>query len=289
MNIFLQQLVNGLSEASVIILIGIGITIIFGLTGIINFAHGEFLMVGGMVTWVLVSHGSTYVLALFVAALTVGLLGLVTERGLFRFTLERPMNGFIVSLGLIVILQHVVIRAWNSNQKSIPDPIGGVWQVGDVRIIVMRAIVVGVTAVAVALTFFAISRSRYGLALRASVADRETAALMGIPVRRYVTAVFAYGSFIAGLGGALLIALYPITAFIGSIVVVKGFAVALIGGLGNVTGAVVAGLILGLVDGLSAGYGAPEWIDAYSFAMMIIVLVLRPQGLFGGTEGPKSV
>lgn len=289
MDIFLQQLVNGLSEASIIVLIGIGITVIFGLTGIINFAHGEFLMVGGMVTWFVASRGGSYVVALLAAAATVAILGLVAERALFRFTLARPMNGFIVSLGLIVVLQHVVIRLWNSNQKAIPDPIGGVWQTGDVRITVMRAVVVAITVVAVAVTFFAISRSRYGLALRASIADQETAALMGIPVRHYVTAVFVYGSLLAGLGGALLIALYPITAFIGSVVVVKGFAVALMGGLGNVTGAVVAGLILGLVDALSAGYGAPEWLDAYAFAMMIIVLVLRPRGLFGGTEGPKSV
>jgi branched-chain amino acid transport system permease protein len=112
---------------------------------------------------------------------------------------------------------------------------------------------------------------------------------MGIPVRRYVTAVFVYGSLLAGLGGALLIALFPITPFIGSVVVVRGFAVALIGGLGNVPGAVVAGLVLGLVDGLSAGYGLPEWTDAYSFGLMILILLLRPQGLLGGTAGPRSV
>ncbi len=289
MEIFIQQLVNSLSLASVIILIGIGITIIFGLTGIINFAHGEFLMVGGMVTWALVSHGVNFIVAMLAAACIVAALGFALERGIFRFTLARPMNGFIVSLGLIVLLQHVVIRIWNSHQKSIPDPVGIVWEVGGVRIIAMRVVVVAVTALAVGLTFFAITRSRYGLALRASVADQETAALMGIPVRRYVTAVFAYGSFLAGLGGAMMIALFPITPFVGSVVVVKGFAVALIGGLGNVTGAVVAGLILGLVDGLSAGYGIPEWTDAYSFAMMILILLLRPQGLLGGTEGPRSV
>ncbi len=289
MEIFIQQLVNSLSLASVIILIGIGITIIFGLTGIINFAHGEFLMVGGMVTWALVSHGVNFVIAMLAAACIVAALGFALERGIFRFTLARPMNGFIVSLGLIVLLQHVVIRIWNSHQKSIPDPVGIVWEVGGVRIIAIRVVVVVVTAIAVALTFFTISRSRYGLALRASVADQETAALMGIPVRRYITAVFAYGSFLAGLGGAMLIALFPITPFVGSVIVVKGFAVALIGGLGNVAGAVIAGLILGLVDGLSAGYGIPEWTDAYSFAMMILILLLRPQGLLGGTEGPRSV
>jgi branched-chain amino acid transport system permease protein len=218
----------------------------------------------------------------------VGALGFVAERGLFRFTLDRPMNGFIMSIGLSVILQHVVIRIFNEVQKTIPDPVGQVWVVGGVNIIAMRAIVVAITAIVVAVTYFGISRSRYGIALRASIADQDTAALMGIPVRKYVTGVFIYGSLLAGLGGALMIALFPITPFTGSVVIIRGFAVSLIGGLGNVGGAVVGGLLLGLVDGLSAGYGSPEWTDAYSLVLMIAVLIIRPQGLLGGTLGPRA-
>jgi branched-chain amino acid transport system permease protein len=288
MQTFIQQLVNSLSVASVTILIGIGITLIFGLAGIVNFAHGEFLMVGGMVTWFLVNAGVNFFVALFGAMILVGALGFVAERGLFRFTLDRPMNGFIMSIGLSVILQHVVIRIFNEVQKTIPDPVGQVWVVGGVNIIAMRAIVVAITAIVVAVTYFGISRSRYGIALRASIADQDTAALMGIPVRKYVTGVFIYGSLLAGLGGALMIALFPITPFTGSVVIIRGFAVSLIGGLGNVGGAVVGGLLLGLVDGLSAGYGSPEWTDAYSLVLMIAVLIIRPQGLLGGTLGPRA-
>jgi branched-chain amino acid transport system permease protein len=288
MEILVQQLVNSLSVASVTILIGIGITLIFGLAGIVNFAHGEFLMVGGMVTWFLVSTGVNFFVALFGAMIVVGALGFVVERGLFRFTLDRPMNGFIMSIGLSVILQHVVIRIFNEVQKTIPDPVGQVWVIGGVNIIAMRAIVVAITGIVVAVTYFSISRSRYGIALRASIADQDTAALMGIPVRRYVTGVFIYGSLLAGLGGALMIALFPITPFTGSVVIIRGFAVSLIGGLGNVGGAVVGGLLLGLVDGLSAGYGSPEWTDAYSLVLMIGILIIRPQGLLGGTLGPRA-
>ena len=288
MQIFIQQLINSLSVASVTILIGIGITLIFGLAGIVNFAHGEFLMVGGMVTWFLVNAGVNFFVALFGAMILVGALGFVAERGLVRFTLDRPMNGFIMSIGLSVILQHVVIRIFNEVQKTIPDPVGQVWVVGGVNIIAMRAIVVAITAIVVAVTYFGISRSRYGIALRASIADQDTAALMGIPVRKYVTGVFIYGSLLAGLGGALMIALFPITPFTGSVVIIRGFAVSLIGGLGNVGGAVVGGLLLGLVDGLSAGYGSPEWTDAYSLVLMIAVLIIRPQGLLGGTLGPRA-
>jgi branched-chain amino acid transport system permease protein len=288
MQTLIQQLINSLSVASVTILIGIGITLIFGLAGIVNFAHGEFLMVGGMTTWFLVSAGVNFFVALFGAMIVVGALGFVAERGLFRFTLDRPMNGFIMSIGLSVILQHVVIRIFNEVQKTIPDPVGQVWVIGGVNIIAMRAIVVAITAIVVAVTYFGISRSRYGIALRASIADQDTAALMGIPVRKYVTGVFIYGSLLAGLGGALMIALFPITPFTGSVVIIRGFAVSLIGGLGNVGGAVVGGLLLGLVDGLSAGYGSPEWTDAYSLVLMIAVLIIRPQGLLGGTLGPRA-
>lgn len=288
MQILIQQLINSLSVASVTILIGIGITLIFGLAGIVNFAHGEFLMVGGMTTWFLVNAGVNFFVALFGAMIVVGALGFIVERGLFRFTLDRPMNGFIMSIGLSVILQHVVIRIFNEVQKTIPDPVGQVWVIGGVNIIAMRAIVVAITAIVVAVTYFGISRSRYGIALRASIADQDTAALMGIPVRKYVTGVFIYGSLLAGLGGALMIALFPITPFTGSVVIIRGFAVSLIGGLGNVGGAVVGGLLLGLVDGLSAGYGSPEWTDAYSLVLMIAVLIIRPQGLLGGTLGPRA-
>jgi branched-chain amino acid transport system permease protein len=288
MDIFLQQLINSLSVASVTILIGMGITLIFGLAGIVNFAHGEFLMVGGMVTWLLVMAGVNFFIAMFGAMAAVGVLGYVAERTLFRFTLNRPMNGFIMSIGLSVILQNVVIKSLNEVQKSIPDPIAKVWAIGGVDIIAMRAIVVAITVVVVAITYFGITRSRYGVALRASVSDQDTAALMGIPVRRYVTGVFIYGSVLAGLGGALMIALFPITPFTGSVVIIRGFAVSLIGGLGNVGGAVVGGLVLGLVDALSAQYGYPQWTDAYSLVVMIVILILRPQGLLGGTLGPRA-
>lgn len=288
MDTLIQQLINGMSVASVTILIGVGITLIFGLAGIVNFAQGEFLMVGGMVTWLLVTAGVNYFVAMFAAMAAVGALGFISERGLFRFTLERPMNGFIMSIGLSVILQNVVIKLLNEVQKNIPDPVPGVWALGRVDIIVMRAIVVAITAVVVGVTYVGLSRSRIGVALRASVADRDTAALMGIPVRRYVTGVFIYGSVLAGLGGALMIALFPITPFTGSTVIIGGFAVSLIGGLGNVGGAVVGGLILGFVNALSAQYGSPAWNDGYALIVMVIILILRPQGLLGGTLGPSA-
>lgn len=192
---------------------------------------------------------------------------------MFRFTLDRPTNGFIVSLGLVVLLQHVVIFFFNGNQKSIPRPLDRARQFGSVRIAVTHAMVIGVTAAVIAFTYMVVIRSRYGRALRASVEDCDTAMLMGTPVRRYIAGVFVLGSALAGLGGALLIGLFPVMPLTGGTIVMKGFAMALIGGVGNVGGAVVAGAILGLVEGFSAGYGFSEWTDAYSFGLMILGLI----------------
>ena len=285
MDIFIQQLVNGLSIASVIALVAIGITLIFGLTGIVMFAHGELLMLGGYATWLTVGEGGGFFLGLAIAMFVVGAIGFALERGLFRFTLDRPINGFVVSLGLIIAIQHMVVKGWTADAQTIPRPITAVWEVADVRFTGTRVLVIAVSFALILLVLFVMSRTRSGRALRAIAEDRETAALMGIPVGRYITAVFCLGSAVAGIGGALLIALVPITPFIGGSFIIKGFAVAIIGGLGNVVGALIAALVLGLGEAMSAGYGVPEWTEAYGFVLMILMLLLRPQGLLRGTAG----
>ena len=288
----LQQLVNGLSLASVFALVGIGITLIFGLTGIVNFAHGEFLMLGGFLTWWAVTrHGLSYVPAILIAAAAVLLLGFLLERGVWRWCIERPINGFIISLGMSVILANAVVKAFDSTQQpvSIATPYAGQWSLfgGELVLQVQRLVIIGVTAALLVAGFWVVQRTAYGRALRAISEDRATAALMGIPVRRYVSAVFAIGSGLAGIGGALVIGLFPVSPYSGQTYVVTGFAVALVGGLGSISGAVVAALILGVVQALSSGYLYPEWTEAYSFVLMIVILLARPQGLFRGSEGSR--
>ena len=285
MVIFIQQVFNGLSLASIFVLVSVGITLIFGLTGIVMFAHGELLMLGALITWAVVDNGGNFFVVLPVATLLVGSIGLVLDRGLFGFTLESPVNGFIVSLGLIFVLQGAAVKLWTGQVRFIPRPVTEVWDLGGVRLTAVRVLVMGMTAALLAITFVVVKRTRYGKALRAISEDRETALLMGVPVRRYITVVFVLGSAVAGFGGALLVALFPVSPFIGSNFVIKGFAVALIGGLGKVEGAVVGSVVLGLVEAMSAGYLAPEWTDAYAFGAMILVILLRPQGIVRGAAG----
>ena len=168
---FLQQVVNGLSIAGVITLIAIGITLIFGLTGIVMFAQGELLMLGGLITFSTVAAGGSFYLGLLFAVLAMGVLGLLLERGLFRFTLRAPMNGFIVSLGLIVALQHIAVEIWSGDQRIIAKPIETVWQVGDIRISATRVLVIAVTVALVVAIHYGMSRTRYGRALRATAAE----------------------------------------------------------------------------------------------------------------------
>jgi branched-chain amino acid transport system permease protein len=282
METLLQQLVNGLALASVYALLAIGITLIFGLTKIVNFAHGEFLVVGAMVAYTCTTLGLPYSLALLVAAIAMAAAGYLTERFLFRAVANEPIRGFIISLGLIIALQHAALKIWGSEQHAIDAPLQQVLSFGEVRISSMRLVVTGVTCVILLAVFLLLKQSRWGKALRAVAIDRETAATVGIPVTRYVAAVFVLGTALAGLGGALLLALFPMSPFSGGSYTIKGFAVAIVGGLGSVSGAVVAAVLLGMIEAIASGYASPAWTNAYAFGVMIFVLLVRPSGLRGG-------
>lgn len=282
MEILLQQLVNGLALASVYALLAVGITLVFGLTGIVNFAHGEFLVLGALVAYSAMALGLPYPAAVLSATVAIGLAGLAAERWLFRAVAAEPIRGFIVSLGLIIALEHIALKLWGSEQQSIDAPLPQVFALGDVRISAMRIVVAVVTALVLAGCFAILKRSRWGQALRALAADREIAATMGVPVDRYVAGIFATSTALAGLGGALLLSLFPMSPFSGGAYTIKGFAVAIIGGLGSVSGALIAAVLIGLIEALASGYISPAWSNAYAFGAMICILLVRPGGLRGG-------
>ena len=291
MEVVFQQFINGLSIAAIVALMAMGVTLIFGLTGLVMFAHGELLMIGGFVTW-LISYevGAGFWVGIVIALLAVGLIGFLLERGLFRFTFNSPINGFIVSLGLIIVLQHLVVEVSpvGASIVSVQTPIDHTFDISGVKIPAMRVLTVIITIVLVLAMMMLIYRSGRGRALRASAIDRDTAALMGIPVRRYIMIVFLLGTAIAGLGGAVMIGRFPIDPYIGSRFVIKAFAVALVGGLGNPVGAVLAAVFLGLAEAFGTQYFKPEWSESYAFILMIIVLLVRPRGLLTGLQGPPA-
>jgi len=281
METLLQQLVNGMALASVYALLAVGITLVFGLTGIVNFAHGEFLVLGGLLAATAMAAQVPFALACLVASLGAAAIGWGVERFLFRPIASEPIRGFIVSLGLIIAMQHIALKVWGAEQRAIDAPLPQVLAFGEVRISAMRILVTLVTAVVLALFVYLLSRSRWGRALRCVAIDRETAATVGVPVQRYVSATFVIGAALAGLGGALLLSLFPMSPFSGGSYTIKGFAVAIVGGLGSVSGAMIAAVILGMVEAIASGYISPTWSNAYAFGAMILVLLLRPGGLRG--------
>jgi branched-chain amino acid transport system permease protein len=281
MEIFLQQVVNGLALASVYALLAVGITLIFGLTGVVNFAHGEFLVVGALIGYSATRLGLPFPFAVMLATLSMGLAGLLIERFLFRPIAAEPIRGFIVSLGLIVALQHIALKIWGGEQQAIDAPLPQILSLGEVRISAMRIVVTIVTGVVLLAFFIMLKRSRWGQALRAIAIDRETASTMGVPVHRYVAGMLAIGTALAGLGGALLLSLFPMSPFSGGTYTIKGFAVAIIGGLGSVSGALIAAVLIGLTEAIASGYFSPAWTNAYAFGAMILILLLRPSGLRG--------
>ncbi len=280
LSVFLQQLFNALTISGVYALVALGITVIFGLTGIVKFSVGELLTLGAFLTFTFWEGGATFFLAVPLAAIAVGGFSLLLERGAFRFTLDQPINGFIVSLGLILVLQNFVIEIWGVGFKAPIRPFTQVWEVGGVNMPVQRWFVIWVAVILIAVLFLVLRYTKYGRAMRACAEDRDAAALMGIPVALVIAGTFALGGALAATAGGLLASLFAIQPFLGSQYLLKGFAVALVGGLGNIEGAVIAAVLVGLTETLGSGYLATEWRDAYTFSLLIAILLVRPRGLF---------
>lgn len=283
MSELLQQCFNVLSSASVYALVAIGLSVIFGLSGIINIAYGDFMTLGAYVVFVVAPGGAiAFIWGFGAAALTIGVLSIVLERVLFRWTLIRPVNGFLVSLGLSQIIENGVAYHWGQNSVTVAPADAANWTVGSVIMSADRVIIIAGTIVLVVTLILFLDRTRTGTAIRAVAADREAAALMGIPVTRLVTGVFALGGVIAGIGGGFVALLEPPYPLLGAELVLKGFVVALVGGLGSVRGAVIGAILLALIETVLVTVGLAGWTDAIEFGAVILLLIIRPQGLVRG-------
>jgi branched-chain amino acid transport system permease protein len=281
----LQQVYNGLAIGSIYALIAVGITLVYGLSRIIHFAVGELVMFGAFTTWEVQKLTGSYTLGFVAAAIVMAIVGVLTERFVFRFTLKTPLTGFIVSLGLILVFQGLAVVFWTANTQYVLPPVQGAWDLG-AFIMIKQTLLNIVLAIAVlAVCYVVLIHTRYGKALRAVSDDQGAAALMGIPVRRVITSAFIAGSVLCGVAGWLVLSAGSISPHVGDSYLLRGFAVALIGGLGSVSGATVAGFGLGIAESLAAGYVNSGWTDAYVFGLMIAILLWRPTGLAKGSEG----
>jgi branched-chain amino acid transport system permease protein len=282
----LQVLVSGITNGAVYALVAAGLTLVFGLTKIVNFAHSSLMIIGAYVV-VVVSPGGggRFLLGLVAAGAVVGALSFALERSLFRFTIKSPLNGFIVSLGLILIIENLLASHFSSNPRFAEPFIGHIWSVDGAKISADNVVTVGLTFALFLLLRFILTRTRVGLALRAASVDREMVSILGFPAGRLSVVVFVVGGVLAGCAGALLVIDTPVTPTTGDDYIVIAFSVALLGGLGNAMGAVIGGLLMGVAQATLGFLGYGAWTQGAAFAALIVVLLLRPQGLFGGAEG----
>ncbi len=264
---------------SIYALVGLGLTMTFGLLDILNFAHGQMLMLGAYGTFFLVRAGVPFLPAMVIAMGGVALLGVIVERVFFRPVRATPVNGLIVSIGLIAVIENVALVAWGADPKDIQPSLVGAVQVGGVSVILQRLLVLGITVVLIVLFSVFLRSSTLGKWIRATAQNREAAALMGIPTDRVVSVSFALGSALAAASGALLATLFPFDPFVGEVPVLKGFIVIILGGLGSPAGAILGGFALGISEALGAGLIASAFRDGFGFAILILALLWRPQGL----------
>ena len=288
----LQLLISGLTIGSVYGLVAVGFCMVYNTTEVINFAQGEFVMLGGMMA-ATASSGFGWPLpaALLFAVVSVTLIGLVAEKLTFGLS-RKPevMNLIIVTIGLAIVIKGVVMMVWGTFPRELPTFSGELSLAVFGASVTPQALwVIAISALVMVAVGLFMKRSATGMAMRAAAADRGTASLMGSPVSRLSTFSFAAASGIGAIAGVILTPLTMTSYDHGTLIGLKGFCAAIIGGMGNVYGAFLGGLILGAVEAFAAGLGGSGFQDAVAFLLLIVLLLVRPSGLLGGTGRERVV
>jgi branched-chain amino acid transport system permease protein len=295
---FLQQLINGLSYGAIIALIAVGYTMVYGVLRLINFAHGDVYMLGAMFAfyaatqWLgLAAEPSwfNFVVILFVAMTLCGVVGFLIERLAYRPLRDAPrINSLITAIGVSLFIQYGGQKAFGPNPRSFPQIIphidGELFNLFGVTVSKVDGLILIVTLVLMGALTYLVMFTRTGLALRAVSFRFDTAALMGIPINRIISFTFVLGSVLAAAAGVLVAIKYPkVDPLMGLMPGVKAFVAAVLGGIGNIPGAVCGGLLLGLTEVLVAGYlpKGSQYKDGVAFVILIAVLLVKPSGLLG--------
>jgi branched-chain amino acid transport system permease protein len=283
----LQHLLNGVLLGSTYALLGIGLTLVFGLMNVVNFAHGEFYTLGAYATFAALSLSHVpFSLAIVLAIVVGAAAGALCDR-----LLLRPLRGesidttMLLMIGLWIAMQNAELLVWGGIAKSVPTPFATaplVW--GPVSVAPLLVFVFAAAVTLIVGAHLLLSRTRIGRAMRATFQDRETAALMGVRIERIHTITFAFGAGLAAAAGALLGPVFLVYPSMGDLASLKAFSVVILGGLGNFAGAALGGIVLGVAEELGAGYVSSGYRDAVGFAMIVLVLVFRPAGLFVRAE-----
>ena len=287
MDELLQHLVNALILGSTYALLGIGLTLIFGIMRVVNFTHGELYALGAYAVFFLeVSLGVNFFLALVISVVVGCAVGAAIEFVLLRPLLDADIDTtMLVMIGAWIVMQNTELLYWGGVSKAVMTPFPEEpLQIGSVFVSWLRLFVLVMALVLIGATYVLINWTKLGKAMRATFQDRDTAALMGVNIKGIYTATFAIGSGLAAAAGALLGPVFLVTPSMGDLASLKAFAIVILGGLGNITGATLGGFILAFVEEIGAGYISSGYRDAMGFLIIIIVLLFKPTGLFARAE-----
>ncbi len=284
MSTFLQTIVSGFLTGSLYALIGIGLTIIFGVMRVINFAHGELLMIGMYVTyWLFHLLGVDPLLSLLVSMPLLFLLGAGIQRLLIAPSIRAPEENLILlTVGVSLVLSNLALLLWTADYRTVKATYSGLaWRLRGISFSVPLLMGFGIALALTGVLFMFLMKTDMGRAIRATAQDRESALLMGIPVQKISMITFGIGASLAGAAGTLLDPVYYIYPNVGAPFTLKAFVIVVLGGMGNVVGALSGGLILGVAESLGAVYISTGYRDAVGFVIFLLILTLRPSGLFG--------
>lgn len=279
-----MTLIWGVAIGCVYILLATGLNLIFGVMKLVNFAHGQLLMIGAFITFTFSTYvGLNVYIAILLAMVVVAALGIVVERLTFRRVLgTEKLNEIFISLGLIYIFENVAVLTWGDKSRQIVSPLNGLsLNLGSLSISYDRLTAMLITVVILVGVSLLVKKTKIGLAMRATSQKNVTAKLMGIDVSRVYLFTFALGAALACAAGALYGIILPFSYLSGELPTIKAFAIIILGGLGSVPGAVVGGLLYGVAEQTATLFLGGIWADAVAFALLIVVLVIRPTGIFG--------
>ncbi|NKW79530.1 branched-chain amino acid ABC transporter permease LivH [Ochrobactrum pecoris] len=301
MEYFFQQVINGLALGSIYGLIAIGYTMVYGIIGMINFAHGDVFMLGAFMALIVFLMITTFIGALPIALmLLLMMIVAMLLTGLWSWTMERvayrPLRGsfrlapLITAIGMSIALSNFVQVTQGPRNKPVPQLLNGSYNIlgTNVTISLKQIVVIVVTAVLLTIFWYIVNRTSLGRAQRACEQDRKMAALLGINVDRVISLTFVMGAMLAAVAGTLYLSFYGVISFAdGFIPGVKAFTAAVLGGIGSLPGAVVGGLLIGLIEALWSAYFSIDYKDVAAFSILAIVLIFMPSGILGRPEVEK--
>lgn len=278
------QMINGLSIGVAVVLMALGLTIIFGLLDVINMAHGEFYAIGAYLAVALLGLGLSFWWALALTPIVMAVIGHVTERGLIQrvfHSKDRHTLTLLLTFGVAIVLEDILKIVFGANPLRIETPIQGATELVGLFFPNYRLFVMAVGGLLIAAVWLLVFRTSLGAIVRAAAFDRHMSASLGVPVSRVYASTFAFGVALAGIAGVLLAPIYSVFPTMGRDFVLIAFSVVIIGGMGSIKGAVLAGLLLTQIQSISSLFISPVWNDPLLFGIMVLVLMWRPQGLFG--------